>query len=194
MQRLGIVSLLVAIGGCGSPPMSEPRSPTPPSSVDETRAPPVVVQPAHEAPAKLAPFVEAHNRYRARHCAPPVSWSPKLAAVARQWAQSLRERGCPLEHSRNRYGENLAAATAGALSPEQVTAMWYREVERYDFSSPGFSFEAGHFTQLVWAATREIGCAEVSCNGIELWVCNYAPAGNVHGQFAENVLPTPCRR
>lgn len=71
----------------------------------------------------------------------------------------------------------------------------------YDFSKPtGFSEETGHFTQLVWKGTREVGCAAVDCgltdpdgekgeDGDVGWkraqgwyvVCEYGPAGNVVG-------------
>ncbi|KAL5336281.1 hypothetical protein BJX70DRAFT_286897 [Aspergillus crustosus] len=82
----------------------------------------------------------------------------------------------------------------------------------YDFNKPtGFTEETGHFTQLVWRATREVGCAAVDC-GITDWgsdddeesdggvkraqgwyvVCEYVPGGNVVGGnnrwFRENVL------
>lgn len=38
----------------------------------------------------------------------------------------------------------------------------------YDFNKPGFSLATGHFAQLVWASTREVGCAAVECDSI--WV------------------------
>ncbi len=139
------------------------------------------------------PFLDAHNVLRAKHCAPALSWSAELERVARAWAAELKRQGCAFEHSRTKYGENLAAATEGALTPEGVTAMWYAELSKYDFKHAGFSMATGHFTQLVWAGTRSLGCASVTCNGMDLWVCNYDPPGNVEGGYAANVKPTSCR-
>ncbi len=137
-------------------------------------------------------LLAAHNEYREKHCASPLTWSDELAEVASAWAEELRDRGCPLAHSDHESGENLAAGSIGALDAERVVKLWYEEVELYDFADPGFEFETGHFTQLVWTGTRELGCARSSCPDIDLWVCNYAPAGNTLGEFEASVLPLSC--
>lgn len=141
----------------------------------------------------MAAIVDAHDRRRAAHCAGPLAWSEALAAHAQGWADHLAASGCRLEHSSDGYGENLAAGTAGTLSPEDVAQMWYREQASYDFDAGGFSMETGHFTQLVWTGTERIGCGVSQCNGLDVWVCNYDPPGNYEGEYASNVLPTSCR-
>lgn len=147
-----------------------------------------------KVPAEMQGVFDSHNAMRARHCAPPLAWSARLAAYAQDWANSLRDRGCKFEHSRgNKFGENLAGGTTGALDGSSVTAMWYDEVKLYDFKSGGFSMETGHFTQLVWRGTTALGCAKSTCNGMDLWVCEYDPPGNVQTQYRANVLPTGCR-
>jgi len=138
-------------------------------------------------------FVDAHNRVRAQHCAGALSWSPKLAQVAQQWANSLRDKKCSFAHSGGSYGENLAAGTTGTLSPESVVGMWYDEVAHYKFPDGGFSMETGHFTQVVWRGTTQVGCGTSRCNGMDIWVCEYDPAGNWEGQYRDNVLPRGCR-
>jgi hypothetical protein len=44
----------------------------------------------------------------------------------------------------------------------------------------------GHYTQVVWRKTRELGCGYATCKRdgflVEFWACNYSPAGNVRGQ------------
>ncbi len=150
---------------------------------------------ASSAPAgRMAAMVAAHDRLRARHCAPPLAWSPALAQVAQRWAETLASRECAFEHNPGvEYGENLAFfAPVGSMSPEAVAQGWYDEIRAYRFDRPGFSMQTGHFTQLVWASTTEIGCGAVTCGGGEIWVCNYAPPGNVMGAFPENVRPTSC--
>lgn len=52
----------------------------------------------------------------------------------------------------------------------------------------------GHFTQVVWKGSREIGVGKARSNdGKILVVANYRPAGNVIGRFSENV-PAPSDR
>ena len=140
-------------------------------------------------------IVAAHNRVRAKHCAPPLQWSKKLAASAQAWANTIRNRGCALGHSGNpSYGENLAAGTSGILDPDAVVGMWYDEGKHFNFRSGGFSMKTGHFTQVVWRGTTQVGCGHSQCKGNDIWVCNYDPAGNWDGQYRENVLPASCKK
>ena len=138
-------------------------------------------------------LLDAHNRLRAQHCAPPLAWSQKVAASAQKWADTLRDRGCQFAHSGGVYGENLAAGTQGIMDAAAVVGMWYDEVKHFNFRRGGFSMKTGHFTQVVWRSTKTLGCGRVQCNGLDLWVCQYDPPGNVEGQYRENVLPTGCK-
>ena len=52
-------------------------------------------------------------------------------------------------------------------------------------TNPGWNTAWGHFTQVIWKGSTRLGCAQ--CRS--LYVCQYAPAGNYMGQFAQNVLP-----
>ncbi len=131
---------------------------------------------------------------RAKHCVAPLAWSNTLAQAAQRWENSQREHDCADEHSHGNYGENLAAGTTGYMDPNAVVAMWYDEIKDYDWKNPGFSMTTGHFTQVVWKGTSSVGCGKVSCNNLDVWVCNYDPAGNWDGQYKENVLPTSCRK
>jgi uncharacterized protein YkwD len=154
------------------------------------RSPPAA---SGDAPSMAQQMVDAHNLVRAKHCAAPLTWSPKLAQVAQRWANSLRDKGCAFGHSNGAYGENLAAGTTGMLDPEAVVKMWYDEVAQYKFPDGGFAMQTGHFTQVVWRATTEVGCGRSQCKGMDLWVCEYDPPGNWEGQYRDNVRPVGCR-
>jgi hypothetical protein len=185
-MRTAVLILLFA--SCAPPPSSEGAPPTGGSegSTESTR-------PAAPVPEAMRALVDTHNRRRAEHCAPPLAWSAELAQTAQRWAESLRDRGCAFEHSGNELGENLAGGTSGTLDGERVTEMWYREREHFDFRRGGFSMETGHFTQVVWVGTQRIGCGVAECDGLDLWVCNYDPAGNIADAYRENVRRSPCR-
>jgi uncharacterized protein YkwD len=174
-------------------PVSPPIEQSPSSTLPPMVEPAAVPMTAASAKTIAQRFVDAHDRVRAKHCARPLTWSPKLAAVAQKWADSLRDQGCKFGHSGGKYGENLAAGTAGLLDPEATVKMWYDEIAKYKFPDGGFSAETGHFTQVVWRGTTEVGCGHSSCNGNDIWVCNYDPAGNWDGQYRENVLPLGCK-
>ena len=168
-------------------------------------APPEAPRPANDAEAEpeakgaggsvADQWIAAHNKVRAKHCAPPLTWSKKLADVAQKWANTLKAKGCVFGHSGNpKYGENLGAGSIGALDPESTVAMWYDEVNIYHFPEGGFSMQTGHFTQLVWTDTRQVGCGHVQCKGNDIYVCNYDPPGNYDGEYATHVLPKSCKK
>lgn len=138
-------------------------------------------------------LLDTHNAYRAQHCAPPLTWSPKLAKAAQQWANTLKAKDCAFEHSGGPTGENLAAGTTGALDAKATVAMWYDEIKGYSFKQPGFSMQTGHFTQVVWRSTTAIGCGKSQCKGLDIWVCEYDPPGNWERQYREQVLPLGCK-
>lgn len=50
--------------------------------------------------------------------------------------------------------------------------------------------KTGHFTQVIWRDSTELGVGMArNRNGEVYVVCNYNPAGNFLGSFTENVLP-----
>jgi uncharacterized protein YkwD len=128
--------------------------------------------------------LSAHNSFRAMHGVPALSWSAGLAATAQAWANR-----CVFEHSNNGLGENLATGSSGGFPPAAQVKAWYDEIKDYDFANGGFGGNTGHFTQVVWAGTTEVGCGIAQCSGNDLLVCNYTPAGNMEGEFQANVPP-----
>ncbi|KAJ2964402.1 hypothetical protein NQZ79_g605 [Umbelopsis isabellina] len=128
-------------------------------------------------------ILDTHNAYRKEHSAPALTWNTTLASYAQKWSN-----GCVFKHSGGPYGENLGE---GYASWKDVVDAWYSEADLYDYSNPGFSEATGHFSQVVWVATRQIGCGVTTCSslsGAPLYTCSYNPPGNYLGEFQQNVL------
>lgn len=145
-------------------------------------------QPTASTPSKAnaTAILAAHNSYRARHAARSLSWSDSLAGNAQAWADK-----CVFEHSgTSGMGENLLSWT-GNRSDQDTVGLWYAENTSYDYVSGGPKTSGavtGHFTQIVWEDTTEVGCGVAQCPSIGSYlVCNYAPAGNVRGRYTDNV-------
>lgn len=64
-----------------------------------------------------------------------------------------------LQHRKNnKYGENLYLGTGmGPQTHELAVQAWYDEIKNYNFKKPGFSSNTGHFTQVVWKTSKELG-------------------------------------
>lgn len=131
--------------------------------------------------------LDAHNKKRSLHKdTPSLSWSDELASYAQAYADKYDCSGT-LTHSGGPYGENLALGYDASGSVDA----WYNEIKDYDYSNPTFSSGTGHFTQVVWKSTTQVGCGIKKCNNS--WgsyvICSYNPAGNFLGKFGDNVEP-----
>ncbi|WP_258319683.1 CAP domain-containing protein [Qipengyuania flava] len=134
-----------------------------------------------------------HNAERRRLALEPLKWNVHLEREAKEWAQVLSRRGI-LEHAdhdtRNGTGENLWMGTAGHWSVDAMVGMFIDEKQHYRHASfPNISHtgnwaDVGHYTQIVWRETKEVGCAVATARGNDVLVCRYWPAGNVWGQKA----------
>ncbi|XP_046893544.1 GLI pathogenesis-related 2, like [Hypomesus transpacificus] len=135
-----------------------------------------------------------HNDYRRKHQALPLKLSRKLSREASRYAESLASTRIlkhSVESSRGSCGENLAWASYDQPGKD-VADRWYDEVKQYSFNRPGFSSGTGHFTAMVWKATKKLGVGKaIASDGSSFVVARYFPAGNItnQGHFESNVLP-----
>ncbi|XP_018084491.1 GLI pathogenesis-related 2 L homeolog isoform X2 [Xenopus laevis] len=138
--------------------------------------------------------LDVHNRYRRQHGAPPLQLSRELCDSSRKWADYLLSINA-LQHSNTTNGENLWYKWNSSMrdaSGSEVVDTWYNEIKDYNFGRPGFQSNTGHFTQVVWKDSREVGIAKaVDGKGMVIAVAQYSPAGNITnpGYFQKNILP-----
>jgi len=127
-------------------------------------------------------MLTAHNAIRARLKIAPLTWSDKIADQAQQWADKLLTEKQLTHRPNSPYGENLFEISGAPGSAGQVLNEWNSEARDYDYSSNKCSKVCGHYTQVVWAASKQVGCAVARDSKREVWVCNYDPPGNYVGQ------------
>ena len=138
--------------------------------------------------------LQAHNKYRTKHHAPPLKINSELNRIAQQYANYLAQNDC-FQHSDNEYrgeslGENLYMCYGTKITGKAMTDAWYNEIKQYNFNASTFTSGTGHFTQVVWKDSKEVGFAYAqSRSGNYYGVANYYPAGNFMGEFRKNVLP-----
>ena len=76
------------------------------------------------------------------------------------------------------------------ITGKNMTESWYSEIKDYNFRNPDEYGDTGHFTQVVWKESKELGIGYAkSRSGNYYGVANYYPAGNFIGNYKENVLP-----
>jgi len=135
---------------------------------------------------------------------PPLKWSTEIATIAQAYADELASEPDCMERIRHSnmpgLGENLAAYSGAMAKAADVTEGWASEEDCWTFGpitqthddcdltcamNEKSSNGCGHFTQVVWRGTTELGCGVATCEsrrgGDEVWVCNYKAPGNFIG-------------
>ena len=159
----------------------------------------LLISAAHAQVINPTAIVGEHNKWRAAVGVPALGYSPKLAKSAQAWANHLQKSHlCDMQHSnpKGQYGENLYWASPltwsdgrkelRKVSAAEVIDSWGNEKTDYDAArnecSPGAV--CGHYTQIVWRDTSQVGCGMATCSDshAQVWVCHYAPAGNISGE------------
>ncbi|MFL5800976.1 MAG: CAP domain-containing protein [Roseiflexaceae bacterium] len=101
-------------------------------------------------------------------------------------------------------GENIYAGWSegdATLNESAQAAVdgWKSERPYYNYDTNTCSlgkYKCGHYTQLVWSTTTQVGCGQAvrtTAYGRHyvVWVCNYAPAGNINIEVQRPYSVTP---
>ncbi len=136
----------------------------------------------------VSAILKQHNIYRAAHGVPELSWNNDIQKFAQEWADKLASEDKMYHRKPNKFGENIYWISGGEITGDMPVEAWYNEIKDYNYSKPDFSMKTGHFTQVVWSDTTEVGCGKARSKKGGLYVvCNYSPPGNYMGQFGEKV-------
>jgi uncharacterized protein YkwD len=137
-------------------------------------------------------MLAAHNAARAEIGQPALRWNARLAADAGRYAAELartrRFAHSPQPRGNPEQGENLWTGTRLAYRYEEMAGHWIAEKRLLrpgvvpNLSDTGTFTDVGHYTQIVWRNTTEVGCALASNATDDYLVCRYTPVGNVWGQ------------
>ena len=146
-------------------------------------------------------IVNEHNKRRRNHFSDSdIKYSIALESAAQNYANTLANNGKfqhdPKNHENN-WGENLYASSEDKI-PVILDAIvpWYEDEKpyyNYDDGScnegtfaNGQNIMCGHYTQVIWQNSREVGCAYAqykrgNFKGGYVYVCKYKKAGNIVG-------------
>lgn len=168
-------------------------------------------------------WVDIHNRFRCLHDVPPLTWNHDIANNARQYAilritecfdlHSAPNAKCLLKHSSpatrsniagySVLGENLASLNGQRHdpgAPSIAVQMWYNEITMADDAygtTTQFKHSIGHYTQVIFKSTREVGCSVFPDDSLEgkrhkiantIFVCQYGPAQLNTGPDGKQVM------
>ena len=135
--------------------------------------------------------LDFHNKVRADVGVSELTWSPELAKFAQEWADHLASQGCEMQHRpgdgqwAQKHGENIFWGKGKDYSALEASESWYSEIDDYTYGAVNESnwSKTGHYTQMVWKNTTQVGIALAKCSdGAIIIVANYNPAGNYMGE------------
>ncbi|KAL8208910.1 hypothetical protein R6Q57_008322 [Mikania cordata] len=108
-------------------------------------------------------YLDAHNAARAQVGVGNMVWNTTVAAYAQSYANQ-RIGDCNMVHSGGPYGENLAEGS-GTFTGTAAVNLWVNEKTYYDYTTTtcASGHTCGHYTQVVWRNSVQLGCARVQC-------------------------------
>src|SRR3954451_1583490 len=104
-------------------------------------------------------MLAAHNAVRSKVGVPPLAWSDELARAAQQWADRLIAEKRFDHRPKSKFGENMFEMRGAQATAAKVAERWAAEASNFDLKSNKCKGVCGHYTQMVWRDTKEVGCA-----------------------------------
>jgi pathogenesis-related protein 1 len=157
----------------------------------------VGVSAAQVTPAQQTAMLAAHNTLRQNTATaetqrlgqtvtiPDLTWNPTAAATAQAWANNLLATNT-FAHNPNapEFGENIffESGPDPATSGDRAFTSWASEAASYTWDTNACTADCTHYTQIIWAASTSVGCGMATNGTTTIWVCDYAPRGNIDGQ------------
>ncbi|XP_030767322.1 CRISP/Allergen/PR-1-like, partial [Sitophilus oryzae] len=150
-------------------------------------------------------IVNIHNNFRQQIASGSVpgqpkginlrrfSYDSKLAEEAQKISNTMVFQHVAVKDSRFYVGQNLyltsSTAAGGPSDWNAAITGWFSEYKSYKYDKCCAGFEkTGHYTQVVWADTRYVGCgytyyyeAGTQYPYKKFYTCNYGPGGNIAG-------------
>ena len=121
------------------------------------------------------------------HGSPPLRLNNELCDQAEKYLNEILETnniiGSEL-YKGEILGENIFIYN-GEKTPEEICEIWYNENLYYKLNN--FQIDAGHFSQMIWKNTKEVGFSFIFDKNKSCGVALYYPAGNILGEFKANV-------
>ena len=191
--RVSAIAVLAAAPAfAGRPPVVDRAAPSPVTAVTSQQ---LQTLPTNR---DMRTILDYHNQLRAEFGSAPLRWNPELAAGAAAYGPVLSQGGT-LAHAsregRRTVRENLLQSPRGVYSPLQMVQVWGREKQRFrpgvfpDVSTDGNWASVGHYTQMVWPTTTDLGCAIHSDPRFDWLICRYSPPGNRDGTAIGPSIP-----
>eukprot|EP00754_Rhynchopus_humris_P033252 Rhum_TRINITY_DN15456_c3_g1::Rhum_TRINITY_DN15456_c3_g1_i3::g.157324::m.157324 len=143
-------------------------------------------------------ILAAHNLYRSKHGACPMTYSKEVETyvLGSQGFITTCDTGSLTHNMGGPYGENIAMQGAAIKGHTWDTWAgvygWYCGEEGcYDYNNGRFTQDTGHFSQVVWKGSLEVGCGICTIkkqfyNAVYM-MCSYKEGGN-SGAYDTNVL------
>ncbi|KAM7411230.1 hypothetical protein PAMA_021290 [Pampus argenteus] len=141
-------------------------------------------------------LLDYHNRVRSQVFPPAANmefmhWDEGLAKSADSWASRCVWDHGP-SHAMKYMGQNLSITSGRYQSITDLVRSWYDERNRFSYPNRCTGSVCSHYTQMVWANTKRVGCALRKCANmfvfgstwkeVTLLVCNYSMKGNWVGE------------
>lgn len=155
-----------------------------------------------ESAMKLSPFARdvlaAHNAERSLYGYPALNWNPALEASATSYAQQLASTGQRTHAPRTGRADERENINQGMIhwNTGQMLHNWFEEKARFTPGTfpnicAGDWSKCGHYTQIIWPTTTDIGCGMATGEGFKWLVCRYSPGGNKDGKLVGQPMRQP---